>query len=113
MRIVCSAVHVALETVGSAAISGPVAVHVERCEACGNDLAEYAIVGSALASLSPDSYVAPATLRAEVMSSLGPVVVPDLESRTSLVVPVAAAALVATAAAGTAVLIALRRQSVA
>ena len=113
MRAVCSVVHVALGTVGANAVTGPVATHVEQCETCEREFAELALVEMELASLDPTAHTAPATLQPTVMDSLGPVAVPDMESRTSLTVPVAAAALVATAAAGTAVLIRLRRQSAA
>ena len=113
MRVMCSAVHLAVGTVGTGAVAGPVASHVERCDACEHELAEINRVEAAVASLPPEAHEAPTHLHAAVMDSLGPVAVPDLDTRTSLAVPVAAAAFVATAAAGTAVLIRLRRQSAA
>jgi len=113
MKVVCSWVHVALGTVGTSAVTGPVATHVEQCSTCEREFAEIVLVEGALFSLDPVAHTAPANFQSSVMESLGPVAVPDLESRTSLAVPVAAAAFVATAAAGTAVLIRLRRQSAA
>ena len=113
MSVVCSAVHVALGAGGIGAIVGPVAAHIERCESCDREVAEFMALDDALGSLDCEVHSAPNDLPVTVMDSLGPVAVPDIESRTSLAVPVAAAAFVATAAAGTAVLIRLRRQSAA
>jgi anti-sigma factor RsiW len=113
MNVMCSAVHFAIDTVGTSAVTGPLAAHTERCEACERELAEFSAVEESLGSLGLESHTAPEDLRETVMDSLGPVAVPDFEHRTSLAVPVAAAAFVATAAAGTAVLIRLRRQSAA
>lgn len=113
MKVTCSAVHMAVGTVGTGAVTGPVASHVERCDACERELVEIHRVEEAMASLSHETHEAPAHLHTAVMSSLGPVAVPDLDPRSSFAVPVAAAAFVATAAAGTAVLIRLRRQSAA
>jgi hypothetical protein len=113
MRVVCSAVHVAIDTIGTGAVAGPVATHIETCDACGRELAEFTQVEESLSSLERTAHSAPRDLHPSVMGSLGPVAVPDIESRTSLAVPVAAAAFVATAAAGTAALIMMRRQSAA
>ncbi len=113
MSVLCPAVHVALHTVGPSAVSGPLAAHVAGCATCEADCAEFILVEEALASLGPSVHSAPGHLPAAVMASLGPVAVPDSESRASLAIPVAAAAFIATAAAGTAVLIRLRRQSAA
>jgi hypothetical protein len=111
--VICSAVHVAIDTVGTGAVTGPVASHVGRCAACDRDVTELRLVEEALESLDPVAYAAPGHLQISVMGSLGPVAVPDAERRASLAVPVAAAAVVATAAAGTAAVIMLRRQSAA
>ncbi|MCZ7532080.1 MAG: hypothetical protein M5U23_01500 [Acidimicrobiia bacterium] len=105
----CSAVHVALDTVGTSAVAGPLAGHIERCEVCGHDVQSLQDVTMALRSLDPEAHLAPGGLQADVMGSLGPVAVPDPVHGISLKVPVAAAAVVATAAAGTAVLIRIRR----
>ena len=113
MNVMCSAVHVALDTVGTGVVAGPVAGHVGRCAACEREVTELRIVQEALETLDPAAYAAPRQLQMSVMGALGPVAVPDAEHRVSLAVPVAAAALVATAAAGTAALIMLRRQSAA
>ena len=113
MKVMCSTVHVALDTIGTGAATGPLATHIERCDVCERELDEFSLVEKALASLELAPYEAPKDLRASVMGSLGPVAVPDLESRASFAVPVAAAAFVATAAAGTAAVIMLRRLNAA
>jgi len=113
MNVLCPAVHVALGTVGVDAITGPAAAHIERCENCSVEISEHRRIQAELASLEPAAHTAPSHLQTKVMSSLGPIAVPDLESRGGIVVPVAAAAFVATAAAGTAVLLRMRRQSAA
>jgi hypothetical protein len=66
-----------------------------------------------LADLRYIEMAAPAELRHSVMASIGPVAVPDLEDRWDRVVPVAAAAALATAAAGTAVLFKIYRHRAA
>jgi hypothetical protein len=113
MNMMCSTVHVALDTIGTGAATGPLATHIERCDVCERELDEFTLVEEALGSLELAPYEAPQNLQASVMGSLGPVAVPDLESRVSFAVPVAAAAVVATAAAGTAALIMLRRLNAA
>lgn len=116
MAVVCSTLKVALDTVGPAAISGPLASHVESCAVCANDLAVFESVEVELRTLPFNEFEAPAELQAAVMDSLGPVAVPDWESLISKSVPLAAAvatAAVATAAAGTAVILRLRRSRAA
>ncbi len=108
MSVMCSAVHVALDTVGTSAVQGPLAGHVERCAVCEQDVRRLRAMTVALRSLDPQAHGAPRELRPAIMGALGPVAVPDLAPGISLKVPVAAA-VVATAAAGTAVLIRLRR----
>ena len=112
MKVLCSAVHVAAGTVGTAAISGPLSGHVERCEACAGEIRDLMEVSTQLRLLEPATYRAPDSLYHDVAGSLGPFAVPDLGARTSLRVPVAAA-VVATAAAGTVALIRMRRQRAA
>ncbi len=113
MSVMCSGVHVALGTVGPTGISGPLTAHVERCAGCAREYEGVMSMADALARLDPVAHQAPPGLHTAVMDSVGPAAVPDTEHRSSLAVPVAAAAFVATAAAGTAVLIRLRRQSAA
>ncbi|MEZ5174719.1 MAG: hypothetical protein R2823_00725 [Acidimicrobiia bacterium] len=108
MSVLCSAVHMAIDTMGPSAVTGPLASHAGRCGDCSAEIASVVVIGHGLAGLPRDAHRAPERLTDAVMDSLGPVAVPDLESRLSLRVPVAAA-VVATAAAGTAVIIHLRR----
>jgi hypothetical protein len=68
---------------------------------------------SQLESLDPVAHRAPRGLVESVTSQLGPVAVETAESRIDPRVPVAAAAVVATAAAGTAVLFKLYRDHAA
>ncbi len=113
MSVLCPAVHIALHTVGPGAVSGPLAAHANACDFCEADYAAFRLVEDTLASLGRTVHPAPAFLPAAVMASLGPAAVPDLEPRVSVAIPVAAAAFIATAAAGTAVLIRMRRQTAA
>jgi anti-sigma factor RsiW len=116
MTVVCSTVRVALDTVGIAAITGPVASHVESCATCTHEVAAFETLSAELRTLPPDVYSAPSEFEDKVMNSLGPIAVPDIELRQSKVVPLAAAVAtvaMATAAAGTAVLIHLRRSRAA
>jgi hypothetical protein len=66
-----------------------------------------------LADLRHVDTAPPAGIHRAVMASMGPVAVPDLEDRWDHVVPVAAAAALATAAAGTAVLLKIYRHRAA
>jgi enamine deaminase RidA (YjgF/YER057c/UK114 family) len=112
MTVLCSAVRVALDSVGTQAITGPLASHVASCAACGAEMSHHISMNVMLRRLSNDEYRAPTRLERAVMSSLGPVAVPDLEHRQYKVIPIAAAvatAAVATAAASTAVILHLRR----
>jgi len=108
MKVMCSTVHVALDTVGTAAVTGPLASHVHACSECARMYAIASEYRSWLAAMDHDLLEAPSGLHDEVMRSLGPVLVADSGQRHSLKVPVAAA-VVATAAAGTAVILSLRR----
>ena len=112
MSVMCSAVQVALPTVGEAAITGPLAAHVETCVPCRGELVRYRSMHRELGSLNPTRYRAPLGFVAAVTSDLGLVVVDPGEPRRDPRVPVAAA-VVATAAAGTAVLYRLYRQRAA
>jgi len=113
MKVVCSTVHVALPTVGETAITGPLAVHVESCMACKGEVLRYRMMYRELEALDDNKHKAPQSLTAAVMSALGPVEVEALEPRMDPRVPMAAAAVVATAAAGTAVLYKLYRDRAA
>jgi hypothetical protein len=113
MNVMCSAIHVALPTVGESAITGPLAAHVGSCSSCWSEVARYQSMYSLLESLDPAEHRAPQRLLESVTSHLGPVAVETVESRIAPRVPVAAAAVVATAAAGTAVLYKLYRDHAA
>ena len=113
MNVMCPAVHVALPTVGASAITGPLAAHVTSCTACWSEVARYQSMYAQLESLDSAEHRAPTGFVESVTSNLGPVVVEANESRMDPRVPVAAAAVVATAAAGTAVLYKLYRDHAA
>lgn len=113
MNVLCSAIQVALPTVGGLSMAGPLTVHVESCEACRYEVAAYRNMHHGLAALEESVYRSPADLTRNVMSHLGPVAVEDDRRRRDNLVPVAAAAVVATAAAGTAVLIKVYRSRAA
>jgi len=81
------------------------AAHIESCESCSREFAGYEAMYEGLASLSDVEMVPPYGFHWRVMTSLGPVAVPDVEDHWDRVVPVAAAAALATAAAGTVVLV--------
>jgi hypothetical protein len=109
----CSAIHVALLTVGEVAITGPLAAHVETCVPCQGEIVKYRMMYRELGALDLARYRAPLGTTAWVMDNLGPVAVEVDVSRRDPRVPVAAAAVVATAAAGTAVLYKLYRDHAA
>lgn len=105
----CSAVSIALPAVGTEAIGGRLWSHIESCAECRMQYLRYGEMYDALADLRYVDITAPGGLPGRVMASLGPAAVPDLEDRRDHVVPVAAAAALATAAAGTAVLVKIYR----
>ena len=113
MSVMCSAVSVALPTVGSDLIGGRLWAHIESCEDCQTQYLSYREMYDGLSDLQHSHISVPAGLPQRVMATLGPVVVPDLDDRWDHVVPVAAAAALATAAAGTAVLLKMYRRSAA
>lgn len=113
MSVMCSAVTVALPTVGNDLIGSRLWSHIESCEDCQAQYTGYRLMYKGLADLSHVQISAPAGLPQRVMMSLGPVAVPDPEDRWDHVVPVAAAAALATAAAGTAVLLKMYRHRAA
>jgi hypothetical protein len=113
MNVMCSAIQVALPTVGEAAITGPLAAHVETCMPCRGEVLRYRTMYRELHDLDRVKYRAPSGHIAAVMNGLGPVAVTTPEPRMDHRVPVAAAAVVATAAAGTAVLFKLYRDHAA
>ena len=113
MSVMCSAVSVALPSVGNDAIAGRLWSHIESCAACQTRYTGYREMHDELADLRFVQIPAPIGLSQKVMASLGPVAVPDLDEGWDHVVPVAAAAALATAAAGTAVLLKLYRHRAA
>ncbi len=113
MSIVCSAIQVALPTIGEGTITGPLESHVESCLRCGTEVVLYRDMLRELEALEMSLDGAPQGLTRNVMNSLGPVAVAQREPRRDARVPVAAAAVVATAAAGTAVLLKLYREHAA
>ena len=113
MSVMCSAVAVALPTVGGDLIGGRLWSHVESCEECRTQYLDFREMYDGLTDLRYRQMAAPAGLHRRVMASIGPVAVPDLEDRWDHVVPVAAAAALATAAAGTAVLLKIYRHRAA
>jgi len=116
VSVMCSAVRVAMPTVGEASITGPLATHVETCVPCKGEVVRYRSMYRGLEALDATRYRAPQGFVSAVTSELGPVVVelgePRMDPRMDPRVPVAAA-VVATAAAGTAVLYKLYRDRAA
>ncbi|MEN8238358.1 MAG: hypothetical protein ABFR53_04050 [Actinomycetota bacterium] len=113
MSVVCSAVSVALPTVGTDLTGKRLWSHIESCDECEAQYRRYVEMYNGLATLRDTPIAPPAGLPQRVMASLGPVAVPDLEERWEHAVPVAAAAALATAAAGTAVLFKIYRHRAA
>jgi hypothetical protein len=113
VSVVCSAVSVALPTLGTDLIGGRLWSHIESCEDCFMHYVGYREMYDGLATLRFVEMPTPVGLSPSVMESLGPVAVPDLDERWDHVVPVAAAAALATAAAGTAVLLKIYRHRAA
>lgn len=113
MSVMCSAVSVALPTMGTDVIGSRLQTHVESCDDCRTEHARYAEMYDGLAGLRDVQIASQGGLTQRVMSSLGPVGVPGTGERWERVVPVAAAAALATAAAGTAVLVKIYRHRAA
>jgi len=113
VSVLCSAVAVALPTLGNDLIGTRLWSHIESCADCQTRHAGYREMHDELADLRFVQIPAPIGLSQKVMASLGPVAVPDLDDGWDHVVPVAAAAALATAAAGTAVLVKLYRHRAA
>ena len=113
MNVVCTAVSVTLPTVDIAGAAGVLTTHIQRCDRCHTEVESYRQLHDVLASMRDDTVPAPRDLRPRVMASLGPVAVPDLEPSSDHRVQVAAAAVLATAAAGTAMLMRLYRHRAA
>ena len=113
MTVLCPAVNAALPAVGLAAIPGPLSGHVASCAVCTAEVERYQAMHDDLASLDPAYYRTPHGLVAAVMGGLGPTSVEFTRPKLDARLPVAAAAVVATAACGTAVLIKLYRDRAA
>ena len=108
MKLMCRTFDATVDSVGLIGVTRPLVRHAEQCPDCGVILAAMRVVDAGLGSLDTDYYRAPDTLEPAVMASLGPGLAPAHEHRMSLKVPVAAA-VVDTAAAGTAVIVRLLR----
>ncbi len=113
MRVVCSAVSATLPSVDIVGASGLLEGHVQTCARCRREVRAYREIYRVLAAMRDEFEEAPSRLRPRVMASLGPVAVPDLEESGDHRVQVAAAAALATAAAGTAVLVRMYRHRAA
>lgn len=113
MSVMCRAVHVSLPTLGESVLPGPLASHVETCVPCRGEVVGYRTMHRELDAMAATTQRAPGGLTNDVLASLGPVAVVSEPAKRDHRVPVAAAAVVATAAAGTAVLFRLYRQRAA
>ncbi len=113
MNVVCTAVSMTLPTLDLPGVAGFVSTHVESCERCRDEVESYRVLHDALTAMRDDIVPAPGDLHPRVMASLRPEAVPDLEVAHDHRVQVAAAAAIATAAAGTAVLVRLYRHRAA
>lgn len=113
MKVVCSAIHAVLPTLGEGTITGPFETHVASCVRCRSEVIRYRNMHRELRALELSLDMAPVGLTRNVMKGLGPVAVANREPRRDNRVPVAAAAVVATAAAGTVVLLRLYRERAA
>ncbi|GMQ97779.1 MAG: hypothetical protein BMS9Abin17_0281 [Acidimicrobiia bacterium] len=113
MRVLCSAVSVALPSVAASGEKGPLSFHIGSCDRCRGEAASYAEMYRSLDALNDATVPAPGGLPQRVMSSLGPVAVPAPAGQRDHLVPVAAAAAIATAACGGAVLLRIYRQRAA
>ncbi len=115
MDVRCTAVKLSLDTVGSSAIAGPIASHIDSCQVCSAEMEWRRSITASLHGLPTDEFAAPINLHPDVMSSLGPVAVPDLEPRNhrAAVATAAVATAAVATAAGTAVLLHLRRTRIA
>ena len=112
MTVVCTAVRTTLDTAGSGALAGPLAAHVETCRSCSEVVMRFSTLTRDLQALPLDEFRAPSALGDAVMSSLRPVAVPDPAPKHGVIRPVTvvvATAAMATAAAGTAVIMHIRR----
>ena len=108
MHMMCRTFDVTVSTIGLVGVAGPLAKHAERCVDCRVVLEAMLIVDNHLDSLDAEHYRAPDGFQPAVMASLGPGLAPEHGHRMSMKVPVAAA-VVATAAAGTAVIVRILR----
>jgi hypothetical protein len=113
MRVLCSAVSAALPSVTSPGSVGPFSHHIGSCDRCRGEVDSYAEMYRGLESLNDATVPAPSGLQQRVMSSLGPVAVSPPAGQKDHLVPVAAAAAIATAACGGAVLLRIYRQRAA
>ncbi|MFV1999073.1 MAG: hypothetical protein ACC654_01760 [Acidimicrobiia bacterium] len=113
MSVLCSAVSVALPSVVSSGAAGPLSHHIGSCVRCRGEVDSYVEMYRSLELLNDTTVPAPGGLPQRVMSSLGPVAVPAPASHRDHLVPVAAAAAIATAACGGAVLLRIYRQRAA
>lgn len=113
MNVVCTAVHLALPTVGPGAVTGALESHLDTCVRCTAEVAGYRKMYSQLEALETSLEPAPDDLETNVMKRLGLVAVADWQPHRDHRIPVAAAAVVATAAAGTVVLVKLYRERAA
>lgn len=108
MHLMCRTFDITVDTVGLVGVAGPLAKHADKCVDCRVVLEAMVIIDDHLGSLDAEHYRAPDALKPAVMASLGPGLAPVHEHRMSMKVPVAAA-VVATAAAGTAVIVRILR----
>ncbi len=113
MSMRCVAVKATLSAHGEHAMTTAMAAHVEGCCSCRTALSAHRSLHDALSALAHVEYFAPADILPNVMMATGPWAVPERSTGGDRRVPVAAAAALATAAAGTAVLFRLYRQRAA
>jgi hypothetical protein len=111
MTIRCVTVKATLSARGEHGLTPPMSFHVGECFSCRRELSTHRNLSSGLGDLRDVEIAAPADVLPNVMAEIVPWSVPDLARHRRL--PVAAAAAVATAAAGSAVLFRLYRQRTA
>ncbi len=113
MSMRCVAVKATLSARGEPGLTSPMSSHVVDCFACRSELSTHRNLHNSLKGLRAVEMVAPTHLLPNVMAETVPWVVPDQPEGFSRRIPVAAAAALATAAAGSAVLFKLYRQRTA
>lgn len=113
MIVKCISVTATMSARGAEGLTPAMTRHIDGCNRCRDEFAMFTSLADRLGELRYVEFTAPRDTAQRVMAEIGPYAVPEPSGRSDYRIGIAAAAAVATAACGTAVLVRMYRHRAA